>query len=213
MTVWACSVTKIGPIGRQASQGPPAGTQGGNLRSLNEEKCFLCSILGTPLMWKYLRTKKEADILRVLARLSWINVLPLNLSWEQVKGTNLSNIPTWAITVTGRKGAWKSADVIILMYNDTSVWPSTVASKLVFHFICVYARVKQISNLQKLSHLCSTGTLPRTWQVIEKRIQHTFPPAPPQPESLGCTHFSFVHLLKLQAVLASLGKEASALIL
>lgn len=49
--------------------------------------------------------------------------------------------------------------------------------------------------------------------MTEKRIQRTFPPAPPHPEPLGCAHFSFVCLLKLQAVLASLGKEASALIL
>lgn len=49
--------------------------------------------------------------------------------------------------------------------------------------------------------------------VIEKCLQYTFPPAPPQSESLGCAHFSFMCLLKLQAVLASLGKETSALIL
>ena len=57
MTVWACSVAQISPHRRWASKGPSA-AQESNLHSLNEEKCFLCAVLGTrSLTRKYLRTK------------------------------------------------------------------------------------------------------------------------------------------------------------
>lgn len=98
MIVCEPSVTKIGPTERQASQGP--GALGRHTRrqpslSCIEEKCFLCSILGTPFMRKYLRTKSGARYTKSKSsgKAFQINVFPLNLLWEQVKGINLSNIP------------------------------------------------------------------------------------------------------------------------
>lgn len=67
----------------------------GSFPSLNEEKCCLCSILGTPLMQKYSRTKKEAGILNLSAGEAFrVDLLSLNPSGEQAKGTNLLNSPT-----------------------------------------------------------------------------------------------------------------------
>jgi len=67
----------LAPTGRQANKGDLGSTES-SFPSLNEEKCCLCSILGTPLMQKYLRTKKEAGILNlsVLARLSELTYFP-----------------------------------------------------------------------------------------------------------------------------------------
>ena len=139
-------------------------------------------------------------------------MLPLILSWEQVKGTNLSNTHTWALTVTGRKGAQKSADIIILMrVYDLQPWPPSSY----FIFICVCTHVKGMSKLQHLSPVCPPV---QCWNCLEhgkwwRNASNTLFPTSPSPiRVFGPQRLLFLCLLKLQAVLSSLGKGVSALI-
>lgn len=142
MIVWACSVTS-GPTGRQASQGPgglsQAHKEGQPLSLLMKRNVFFapswehhsCGNTWGP------RGKQDILNLRVLARLSNKRVSPQPVMRTSERNKSLTFPRELSRWLEGRE-LWKSADVIILIYSDTSVWPSTVASKLIFNAYCMH---------------------------------------------------------------------------